>query len=621
MKNWLKKYALLIPVLLWGGLLLAASVVQAADANVQSMLFMAGAGAAMLLAVAFGAALQRGSVASGVLALVMGAAGTALHAMGTQHISGDSSVIAAVIVLFILIVSVILGFVRAGKLRQEVAALEEEVYALRAHLASLRGEIVPDREEYKPRRHVLAVVLTVLLVAALGVGGYMLVQGGGMQTVRRTKPEQVHAAYDMGGIYEDRAWFVLEDGLYGYIDGQGNVAINAQYEKASSFSGGYATVVLGGKTGVIDREGNLVIACTWDDIGSSADAQDRRYVKKDDRYGMVDQTGKVIIPIEWEKSFSFSNGMAAVCRDGKYGYINEAGDVVVEPRYTLARSFADGYAVVGTGKSYGSIKYGLIDKTGKEMIPCQWDALTYYEENGSLYGVKGTTGPVQRMDVQGNVLATSFALNTKGSAGSAKKEINVLSTGISVQEGFVQVCMYNWETDHIRMHTECYLDATTLGLIIFPSDQAWSSATAFKNGRAVVRTCKVKITGDMDYDNQLYYGVINDQGRYVIQPKYESLYRVGAGELFKFKQNGLYGLLTANGSVAAAATYDSISGLYNGRMLVKKGANYGYLDANGKIAVTCKYEDANSFSENGVYTTAKYGGVWHVIDRSGNIVW
>ena len=56
-------------------------------------------------------------------------------------------------------------------------------------------------------------------------------------------------------------------------------------------------------------------------------------------------------------------------------------------------------------------------------------------------------------------------------------------------------------------------------------------------------------------------------------------------------------------------------------MLVKKGANYGYLDANGTIAVTCKYEDANSFSENGVYTTAKYSGVWHVIDRSGNIVW
>lgn len=620
MKNWLKKYALLIPVLLWGGLLLAAGVTHAVNENEQTALCLIGAGVAMLLAVAFGAAVQRGSVAGGVMALAMGAVSAALYAIGSQQFGEDLSAIVTIIALAVLIVSVILGFVRTKKLRHEVAALEEEVYALRVHLASLRGEIAPDREEYKPRRHVLAAVLAVLLVAALGVGGYMLTQGGGMQTVHRTRPEQVHAAYDMGGIYEDRAWFVLEDGLHGYIDGQGNVAINAQYEKASSFSGGYATVVMGGKTGVIDREGNLVIACEWDYVSSSAD-QGRRCVKKDELYGMVDQTGKVIVPVEWEKSFSFSDGMAAVCREGKYGYINEVGDVVVEPRYTMAYSFAGGYAVVGTGKSYGSAKYGLIDKTGKEVIPCQWDTLAYCEENSSLYGVKGTTGPVQRMDVQGNVLATSFALNTKSAAGSVKKEINVLSTGISVQEGLVQVCMYNWETDYIRMHTECYLDATTLGLIIFPSDQAWSSAAAFKNGRAVVRTCKVKTAGDMDYDNQLYYGVINDQGRYVIQPKYEALYRVGMGELFKFKQNGLYGLLTANGSVAAAAAYDSISGLYNGRILVKKGANYGYLDANGKIAVTCKYEDANSFSENGVYTTAKYGGAWHVIDRSGNIVW
>ena len=47
-------------------------------------------------------------------------------------------------------------------------------------------------------------------------------------------------------------------------------------------------------------------------------------------------------------------------KDGKYGYINEKGEVVIQPKYEFANQFYDGLASV---KIEG--KKGFIDKGGK----------------------------------------------------------------------------------------------------------------------------------------------------------------------------------------------------------------------------------------------------------------
>jgi len=56
-----------------------------------------------------------------------------------------------------------------------------------------------------------------------------------------------------------------------------------------------------------------------------------------DKYGFIDQTGKLVIPCQWKDAFSFSEGLAAV---------KDTND-----------------------------KWGFIDKTGKLVIPCQWEVV------------------------------------------------------------------------------------------------------------------------------------------------------------------------------------------------------------------------------------------------------
>lgn len=55
------------------------------------------------------------------------------------------------------------------------------------------------------------------------------------------------------------------DGFYGYVDLYGEEVTPFEYEDAKSFSEGIATVLIDGKWGGIDREGNLVIKPQFDD--------------------------------------------------------------------------------------------------------------------------------------------------------------------------------------------------------------------------------------------------------------------------------------------------------------------------------------------------------------------
>lgn len=61
----------------------------------------------------------------------------------------------------------------------------------------------------------------------------------------------------------------------------------------------------------------------------------------------------------------FSEGYAAVCKDGKWGYIDKTGQEVIPCQYDWANPFHEGLASVLS--SYGS-GYGFIDTTGREVI-------------------------------------------------------------------------------------------------------------------------------------------------------------------------------------------------------------------------------------------------------------
>lgn len=93
-----------------------------------------------------------------------------------------------------------------------------------------------------------------------------------------------------------------------------------------------------------------------------------RGIKKNGRYGFIDDQGRLRIANRYEGIQHFSEGLAGVKLRGKWGYLNKEDKIVIQPVYEEVSPFKKGNALV---KQNG--KYGLIYNTGKIALDVRYD--------------------------------------------------------------------------------------------------------------------------------------------------------------------------------------------------------------------------------------------------------
>ncbi|MDL2292574.1 WG repeat-containing protein [Acholeplasma sp. OttesenSCG-928-E16] len=96
---------------------------------------------------------------------------------------------------------------------------------------------------------------------------------------------------------------------------------------------------------------------------------------KNEKYGFIDLNGNVVIPLEYDQIEGFySNGMAIVKKNNKYGLINKKNQVEINIEYEDYRSF---YFSLDTICLKKDSKWGVLDISGKELIPFDYDDFKY----------------------------------------------------------------------------------------------------------------------------------------------------------------------------------------------------------------------------------------------------
>lgn len=201
--------------------------------------------------------------------------------------------------------------------------------------------------------------------------------------------------------YQDAEGVGKQEVTWGYVDKTGKVVIPARFSGAHEFSEGLASVTLGDmlkhekvECGYVDHDGKLV-ADGFADCGPfhGGRAAVMRWTKPTDpkalaerRYGYLDTTGALVIPLEYAMAEPFSGGLACVVdASGKAGFIDQKGAYVLKPIYRVCRSFSEGLALVVLGH-----KGGYIDRSGKQVIPSRFDYAEPFA-NGLAMVVEGTT--------------------------------------------------------------------------------------------------------------------------------------------------------------------------------------------------------------------------------------
>ena len=121
-------------------------------------------------------------------------------------------------------------------------------------------------------------------------------------------------------------------------------------------------VRIGDKWGILTADGEQLAEVKFDSVGVFHEGL--AVVKAAERYGYIDRSGAIVIPIQWMAAYDFSEGLAALRVDKKhFQFINTAGTVVIKSKkYDSVGRFRNGICRVVKG---GKVKW--IDTKGKEL--------------------------------------------------------------------------------------------------------------------------------------------------------------------------------------------------------------------------------------------------------------
>ncbi len=178
------------------------------------------------------------------------------------------------------------------------------------------------------------------------------------------------------GPYEDATTFnygkaaIKEDGLWYLIDVAGN-----------KLSDGYLSFVADEKNTICrnniifaETEGGYICLDGQSERITNQVYEDARLfldntmaaVKKDGKWGFIDNTGEMKIEPKYEDAKSFRNGLAAVKKDGLWGYIDSDGIIAIQPIFQDAKCFnISGYTYV---QPEGSDRWAVLELISNTYI-------------------------------------------------------------------------------------------------------------------------------------------------------------------------------------------------------------------------------------------------------------
>lgn len=231
--------------------------------------------------------------------------------------------------------------------------------------------------------------------------------------------------------------------------------------------------------------------------------------------GFIDKSGKYAIEPQFLGARDFSEGLAAVADldDGLWGYIGRNGAYVIPPQFFEAYSFHEGMAPAEIDS-----KHGYIDKSGKVVIKAQFAMVGNFSEGLASVGVSDSN----EKPLPGILGAASF----KGKWG--------------------------------------YVDSSGKTIITAQFEEA----RPFSEGLAAVKQAGL-------------WGFIDKKGKALIGPKYEDAYGFSEG-LAAVKQGGRWGYIDKAGALVLSPRFDNAGDFIDGLAAVWLNEKMGYIYKNGE---------------------------------------
>ncbi len=281
-------------------------------------------------------------------------------------------------------------------------------------LAAFSGKYYTEEDIVIPPRYVSATPFShgFAVVVEKGQEHYFITpEGSWAFTKKRFFGKAQNIVFQEAMPFSEGLAAVKVDYKFGYINTQGEMVIEPQFDRALPFANGKALVSLGwpGPWFLIDASGKKLVA-----LGTYSDGLDFRYknplfqphgtpVFVDERacfkqedpksgknlYGYMNEQGEVIIPPTYREAGAFSEGLAAVrlnlesSDEWQWTFIRTDGSIAMERRfYQIISQFKNGLAHVMVKKSDGTSGEEYINHQGETVLVVPKEAALFqYEPN------------------------------------------------------------------------------------------------------------------------------------------------------------------------------------------------------------------------------------------------
>ena len=329
-------------------------------------------------------------------------------------------------------------------------------------------------------------------------------------------------------------------------------------------------------------------------------------------------TKNVYDDIYQKRSIKYVNGYLQVCLNNKYGFIDKSGNEVVPCKYSSVDDFNNDIAKVWGEKNekYGFRMYGFVNKEGKEILPCllMKESHSCFENGYEVLMYEGKYGIV---DKDGNKIVPfnyDYICNFSEGLAAVVKEGKL---GFVDKTGSVVIPLM-YDIDEFE----------TL-------DYAFNDGLAFvkKNGKwgYIDKSNNVVIPFEYNCAEAFHGGiarVINTDGKERCIDKKGKVVLPFIDSTISYQTNGIYMIYMSTMSniynrefilfnkAGIIGKFDNFQ-CKDSLIIVEKNKKYGAIDYTGKVLVPCIYKDLG-YNEN--ILKAKDDNGKYIFNKNGEMI-
>lgn len=381
--------------------------------------------------------------------------------------------------------------------------------------------------------------------------------------------------YEIEEVKQYNYFLLKQNNSYGVIDKKGNIIIPAEYSeiKIPNPEKGVFVCYQGENTKVLNERKEEILT-EYNHIqpirlkNISSDLMYEKSVltyEKEGKRGLISFEGKEIAKPIYDEidSLPYKEGTLTVKQNEKYGIINIKGNSLVEVKYDEVKvdeyyTEENGYQYAGyivLQKTQEGYRYGYIDNKGKEILPTEYNEIsrvTGINDNDNAYLICAKNGQYGLMKKEETLLNHEYQSIQYDEANNVFVIEKSRKYGIANISGEEIVPVKYNEIDITGIY---FYAKNEQGTTVYNSNGTQVSIDA---NIAILNTDNEKYKIRIDNTEGTKYGVINKEGKQLIEEKYNYIEYLYDNYFIVSDENGKLGVLDDKGKTKVETNHDSL---------------------------------------------------------------